>query len=138
MRHLLFLGVVLTAVHLNAVQVNGRTISITISPSQVPGGNASVPVWGNEPYIQGPFAFVAAPRDGVGSHFPRFGVRAWHEGDKARIVVYAVLDDNRAPDGTTQTPIRSFTISPGQTVEIPETEKWGAARVSVKATENYR
>src|SRR5215467_14526600 len=136
MRHLLFLGVVLAAAHLNSVQVNGRSVSIAIFPSQIPGGAANVPVWGREPYTEGPFAGVGAqaPRTGANIKGLTFGIRAWHESDTTRVVVYAVLEDQRSPSGSTQTPIRTFTISPGQTVEVPETEKWGAARVAVKAT----
>jgi hypothetical protein len=62
-----------------------------------------------------------------------FAIRAWRENEKARVVVYAVLDDKRAPAGRTETPISTFTISPGQAIEVPEPEKWGASRVSVRA-----
>ena len=94
MRYLLFLGV-LTAVHLNAVQVNGRTMSITIAPSQVSGGNASVIIWGSEPYTDGPFAGVGAqdPTTAANIKGLTFVIHAWREGDKTRVVVYAMLDD---------------------------------------------
>lgn len=137
MRHLLILGVVLTAVHLNAVQVNGpQNVVITITPSQTPGGYATVGAWGTEPYTEGPFAGIAAQPATTGANVNglKFGIRAWRESDKTRVVVYAVLDDQRSPNGRTETPIRTFTMSPGQTLEIPEVAKWGAAPVSVKAT----
>jgi hypothetical protein len=62
-----------------------------------------------------------------------FGIRAWWAGDKARVMVYALLDDPRAPGGRTQTPIAMRDIAPGQSIEISETEKWGASRVVIKA-----
>jgi hypothetical protein len=62
-----------------------------------------------------------------------FGIRAWWAGDKARVMVYALLDDPRAPSGKTQTPIAIRDIAPGQSTEISETEKWGASRVFIKA-----
>lgn len=62
-----------------------------------------------------------------------FGIRAWWAGDKARVVVYALLDDKRAPGGKSQTPIAIRDIAPPQSIEIAETEKWGASRVFVKA-----
>lgn len=140
MRHLLLLGFVLAALNGNAVQVNGPgSIEITIAPSQIPGGSAAVIVWGNEPYVNGPFAGVGAQAaTGTQVSGLSFAIRAWKENDKSRVVVYAVLDDKRAPSGRTETPINTFTIAPGQTVEIPETERWGAARVAVTATVRNR
>ena len=137
MRHLLLVGVVLAAVNLTAAQVNGPGgVVITIMPSQFSGGFASVGAWGAEVYTEGPSAWVAAQTTTSGTNINglKFGIRAWKESHATRVVVYAMLDDQRAPSGRTETPIRTFTISPGQSFEIPETEKWGAARVKVTAT----
>jgi len=110
-------------------------MSITIAPSQVTGAEASIPVMRNEMYVDSrPFVWVGAPPlRGTAVPGLAFGIRAWREGDKARVVVYAMLDDKRAPDGKTQTPIASVGLALGQSVEISETEKWGASRVFVKA-----
>jgi len=145
MRQVLIVGLlfIVAAAGASGWQVSQRDIAITIAPSQVGGGSATVPVTRTEMYVEGPFAFVEAPpsvrRTGAsGFEFGAvsglaFGVRAWRQGDKARVVVYAELDDKRAPDGRTQTPIATFTITPGQAIEVPETEKWGASRVVIKA-----
>ncbi len=124
-------------------QVSPRDIAITIAPSQVGGGEATIPVTRTGMYVDGPFAFVEAPpslrrtgQSGIESTPASglwFGVRAWREGAQARVVVYAVLDDKRAPGGKTQTPIATVTIAPGKAIEVPETEKWGASRVVIKA-----
>ena len=63
----------------------------------------------------------------------RFSIRAWRQGEKARVVVYASLEDKRAPGGRTETPISTFTIAPSETVQVPEAEKWGGTRLAVMA-----
>lgn len=126
-------------------QGSPKDIWISIAPSQVGGGEGGIPVRGSEIYIQGPTAGVGAPltmrpvppevrQNSVQGL--SFSIRAWREGgnDRARAVVYATLDDKRAPEGRTETAIATFTIAPGQSVEVAETEKWGASRVVVKAS----
>ena len=63
-----------------------------------------------------------------------FGIGAWKEGDKARVIVYAIMSDPRAPKKQTETPIATFTLSLGQSRELTETEPWGAAPVLVSAS----
>lgn len=62
-----------------------------------------------------------------------FSIRAWREGEKARVVVYAKLDDPRAPGGSTETPTATFSVAEKETVQVPEAEKWGGPRLAVKA-----
>jgi len=62
-----------------------------------------------------------------------FDIRAWKEGDKARVAVYARLEDKRAPEGNTETPIATFAIAPGQSIQVREAEKWGGPRLAVSA-----
>jgi hypothetical protein len=85
-------------------------------------------------YVGSPFAGVAPNPPQPGSP-PEllFGIRAWQEGDKARVAVYAVLADKRAPDGMTQTPISTFLITPGQSLEVKEAGAWGARGLVVSA-----
>jgi len=46
-------------------------------------------------------------------------------------VIYAVMIDDRAPRKETETPIATFAIAIGQSVEVSETEQWGAAHLIV-------
>src|SRR4051812_8938360 len=46
-----------------------------------------------------------------------FSLRAWKEGDNARVVIYAVMDDSRAPKRRTETPIATFVLAVGQSAD---------------------
>src|SRR5215207_7701134 len=87
-----------------AVQTAQSDIWITITPSGRPGGSASVPARGSEIYIDGPAVGVGVPGQESAPQV-MFTMRAWREKEKARVVVYARLQDKRAPGGSTETPI---------------------------------
>jgi hypothetical protein len=136
MHHLVVVALALVLTHLGvaASQPQPSDMWITVTPSETAGGTASVRVIRSEMYIGDPAAFVGppAPKNATGPNLV-FSVRAWKQGDKARVVVYARLEDRRAPDGTTETPIATFVIAPGQSIEVRETEKWGGPRLTVTA-----
>lgn len=71
-----------------------------------------------------------APRPGFPSE-RQFGIRAWKEGDQARVVVYAMLTDKRSPEGWTATPIATFLLAPGKGIVVKEPIKWGGTPVVV-------
>jgi len=110
-------------------------IWVTIAPSQGGGGSAAVRAMRSEIYVEGGSAGVGVGRPQPGAKMTELGfnVRAWKEGGRARVMVYARLEDKRAPTGVTETPIATFTIAPGESVEVRETEKWGAPRYMVSA-----
>ena len=116
-------------------QAGQGDIWVTIAPSQGDGGSAAVRVMRSEVYVEGAWAGVGVgrPQPGVKMTELGFNVRAWKEGDRARVMVYARLEDKRAPTGATETPVATFAIAPGQSVEVQETEKWGAPRYLVSA-----
>jgi hypothetical protein len=89
----------------------------------------------SEIYVEGASAGVGVGQPPPGATMTELGfnVRAWKEGDRARVMVYARLADKRAPTGATETPVATFTIAPGESVEVRETEKWGAPRYLVSA-----
>jgi hypothetical protein len=58
-------------------------------------------------------------------------IRAWKEGDNARVVVYTVLSDQRAPTGETETAIATFPLAVGQSMTVPQTQKWGTKPIIV-------
>jgi len=62
-----------------------------------------------------------------------FNIRAWSEGQKARVVVYAWLTDDRAPQGATETPIETFVMGLGDTRKVAEADKWGGPRLTLTA-----
>lgn len=143
MRRLLVVGCALFLATSSAFgQTPTRDITISIAASQVSSGGATIPVTQTEFYIDGPYAGIGGPpplitapaevRNAPGTGV-FFNVRAWRVGDKARVVVFATLEDKRAPGGRTHTPIATLELAPGQSVEVPQTEKWGASRVYVKA-----
>jgi len=89
-----------------------------------------------EPYSDGPWAAIPAQSSQDGSNLmPSFRIRAWTEGDKARVVVYGVVrettSDNKTQERETQ--ISTFVLAPGQSREVTETEQYGAAHVFVTA-----
>ena len=90
-------------------------------------GRARVPVQQTEMYIGSPSGFIA-PLNAPSGVQPElmFGIRAWSEAGKARVVVYAVLTDKRTPSGRTETPIATFLIASKQSVEVKEAHVWGA------------
>jgi hypothetical protein len=112
------------------------SIAVTLRQLDSPKAwDVAVGVQHNEFYVTGGSADVPAKPmvagAKVGPH--SFRIRAWREGEKARVVVYAAMLDDRAPKSETETPIATFSIGLGQSVEVSETEKWGAAHVVVGA-----
>jgi hypothetical protein len=100
------------------------------------GALGSVPVWTTPRYVEGPDAFIAPVRPKPQSGSPpelMFGIGAWKEGDAARVIVYAMLLDTRAPKGRTNTPISTFLITPKQSLEVKEARAWGVLGLVVSA-----
>lgn len=135
MRQLFAVALVLTLGHQAAAVLSGSQpeIWITVKHSQVAGGSAAVRVVRSEIYVDGPSAGVGIPLSAGKQPELMFSIRGWKEGDKARVVVSARLEDKRAPDGATETPIATFVIAPGQSIDVRETEKWGAPPLVVSA-----
>jgi hypothetical protein len=138
MRSLFAVGIALAAVSAIAAstgqvgQVTQPGMTVHISHG---AGVGSVPVDRAEMYVgRGPFALVA-PSNTPAVAQPElvFGLRAWKEGDQARVVVYAVLTDKRAPNGRTETPISTFLIAPKRSMEVKEAQAWGAPGLVVSA-----
>jgi len=84
-------------------------------------------------YVEGPTAGIGVAGRETAADPVYFSVRAWREEDKARVVVYAKLPDKRAPEGSTETPIATFSLAAGESVQVPEAEKWGGDRLTVSA-----
>jgi len=136
MRQLVF-GVFAVALSLGGIvgstaQTSTPSMWITITAGAA--GYATVAVARSEMYIDGGPVAGIGPRGGGTSSPPlMFNIRAWNEGQKARVVVYARLRDERAPEGATETPIATFVMGPAETREVPEAEKWGGPGLILSA-----
>jgi len=106
---------------------------ITVEPSGRPGGQAAVRVTEAAMYVDGPAAGIGVAGQQTAPDPVFFNIRAWKEGEKARVVVYAKLQDKRAPGGSTETPIATFSLAARESVQVPEAEKWGGVRLAVSA-----
>jgi hypothetical protein len=117
----------------HGVLAQDSLMTVTIATGLTGQVAASIPVRMTEPYVVGPFAGTSA-REAV-SERPAltFGIRSWKEGQSARVVVYAVLDDPRVPQGHSETPIATFTLRRGRHVWVNEVTKWGEPPMVVSA-----
>lgn len=61
-----------------------------------------------------------------------FRVRVWQEGQRIRVVVFAIIPEEK--DREKETQIATFLIDPGQSIRVTETTRYGAAHVVVRAT----
>ena len=133
MRHLVFAALVLALGGSADPAPQTPATGLTIIAKHPDGSRVLIPLSRNEMYIDGgPTAGFAQPVEGR-PPFLSFSIRAWKEGDRARVVVYARLQDERAPEGATETPIATFVMRPQDTKEVREAEKWGGPRLSFSA-----
>jgi len=131
MRYLAIVTLALVgALSATTVQTQRSEMWVTIQPSAIPGSKASVVVKTTEMYIGGSSAAVGV-RGQEANPAVMFSIRAWKEGPKTRVVVYAVLKDDRAPAGKTETPIATFALASGESIEVPQAEQWGGKRLTV-------
>ena len=86
------------------------------------------------PYQRGPWAGVPAKplRPETAATTSGFRIKAWSEGDRTRVVVFAV-DRGAKPEDEKETQIATFTLAIGEMVEVKETERYGAAHIVVSA-----
>lgn len=120
----------------SAVMARQSPDSMWITIRSVDGSaSASVMVTQPEIYVDRPTAGVgpAVPHPGNAVPELMFTIRSWREADAARVVVFARLQDERAPTGRTETPIATFRMHPGETVDVTESQAWGGPRYVVSA-----
>jgi hypothetical protein len=87
----------------------------------------------SELYLDAPTADVPARAavSGATIETRSFRIRAWKEGVAARVVVYAVMPDTRAPMRETETAIATYLLAVGGSAVILETKDWGAKAVVI-------
>jgi hypothetical protein len=106
--------------------------SVMMSQERVGGINVMVPLDRDAFYLAQPVARVPAEpaRQDATLTALAFSVRAWKEGDGARVVVSAVVPVSR---GEVETPIATFALAHGESRRVTETEQWGASPVLLRA-----
>lgn len=115
-----------------AGQEFSSNVWIAIEPIEVPQGASAATRVQRAMYV-GDMGSVAVGLSAKPLPGLMFTLRAWQEGTGARVVVSARLQDPRAPGGKTESPIATFLMTPGQSVEVRESEAWGAPRLRVTA-----
>ena len=87
-----------------------------------------------EPYLSGdPYAGIPVmSSDGSGKPVVQARVRAWPEGDRTRIIVFAV--QNPEPARYLETPVATFLASPGDPERVVPMDDFGGAPVRVRAS----
>ena len=95
----------------DALQSGSQELWISVAPSEVAGGNAAIPVRGSEMYVGGPSAGIGIPGQEQVPGAARFSIRSWKEAQRAR----------------------TFTLTPGESTRVSETEKWGGKPVTIRA-----
>ena len=132
MRHLI-LGVLAIVIGTTATATGRQPadpdIWVSIASQTPAGGVATVRAMQPAIYIEGPGAGIGVPATS-GSLW--FTIKAWKEDGHARVVVSARLDDRRAPGGFTETPISTVRISPGESIEVAESQQWGGPRLMLR------
>jgi hypothetical protein len=60
-------------------------------------------------------------------------IRTWQEGDKSRVVVYAVTEDRDSGGKNVdrESQLASYLLNGGESVEVAATERYGAAHIGV-------
>ena len=137
MRYSVFLALLLAlAIPASIIsQTPQSDLWVSVQTSGRAGGQAAVRVLESAMYIDGNSAGIGVPGREKAADPVFFSIRAWREGEKARVVVYAKLRDTRAPGGSTETPIATFSLAAGESVQVPEAEKWGGDRLAVSAAQ---
>jgi hypothetical protein len=106
---------------------------ILLSQDREGGMNVVLAVRQTAFYIGQPSTSVPAePRAGAALTASRFSIRTWMDGDRATVVVYAVINE-RASGRELETPIAVYRLPDGgHPVRVTETEQWGAAPITLR------
>ena len=138
MQRLLALGLTLVAAASLSAQVPGPSgvDQILVTQQGSHSTNYILQVEGTNFYLGEPAVSVRA--EALPNSTPRasrFTVRAWHEGDHARVVVSAVVPDPQVPTRELETAIATYPVywNGGAPVGVSEMAEWGAGRMQLRA-----
>jgi hypothetical protein len=112
--------------------VQSKPVNVWVSQGRF---DATITATRAEPYLGGdPYAGI--PVRALGDENTRIvaqaRVRAWPEGDKTRVIVFAV--QNPAPAKYLETPVATFLASPGDPERVVPMEDFGVAPVRVRVS----
>ena len=118
---LLWLGGVATA--------QSQPVNVWVSQGKF---DATITATRLEPYLSGdPYAGIPVRSLGDDTRIvAQVRVRAWPEGDRTRIIVFAV--QNPAPAKYLETPVATFLASPGDPERVVPMDDFGGAPVRVR------
>ena len=125
--------VVISSVGIASSQAAQEDRSILLSQDRAGGMNVVLGLNQDTFYLGGPAVSVPAESlPGTSLLASRFAIRAWREGDLARVVVYAVVL------GDIEVPIATHLLRHGSNIRVTETGKWGAAPVVLRLVRPLR
>lgn len=106
---------------------------ILLSQEREGGMNVVLAVRQTAFYLGQPSTSVPAePRAGAALAASRFSIRTWMDGDKAIVVVYAVVTE-RTSGRELETPIAVYRLlDNGRPARVTETVEWGAAPITLR------
>ena len=123
--------IAIASVGMASSQVLTEDRSIMLSQDQPGGLNVILGLKQTMFYLGDPSVSVPAiGRAGVTPTASRFTVRAWQEGDTARVVIYASVLSATGSD--LEVVIGTYSLRTGGTVRVTETEKFGASPVVLR------
>jgi hypothetical protein len=107
--------------------------AVLLSQDRRGGANAILGLQRTDFYLGAPSVSVPAePLQDATLTASRFSIRTWTDGPQARVVVYAVTTATNTSRGEIETPIALHTLTDGESVRVRETERWGAAPVTIR------
>jgi hypothetical protein len=126
------LRVAIIVLSLNSVaSAQSRLVNVLLSQGRF---DATITATRVEPYLGGdPYAGIPVMALGDESRMLvslQARVRAWPEGDRTRVIVFAV--QNPAPAKYLETPVATFLASPGDPERVVPMEDFGGAPVRVR------
>ena len=114
--------------------------SIMLSQDRTGGMNVLLPVKQETFYLGDPAVSVPAePIAGTILTASRFAIRAWLEGSGVKVVVYAVVPNEKALTQALEVPIATHVLSARvSSVRVTETSSWGASPIVVRMVRPLR
>jgi hypothetical protein len=106
---------------------------VMLSQDRSGGANAILGLQRTGFYLGAPSVGVPAePLQDATLTASRFSIRTWTDGPQAKVLVYAVITGAKTSTGEIETPIALYTLTDGGAVRVSETERWGAAPVTIR------
>ena len=106
-------------------------LGVLVSQDAAGGVNVMLPLSQTTFYLGEPSVGVPAAAGTGALIAERFTVRAWHEGQAVRVVVYASLPA-KSGARVVETPIATYAMAPGDSARVTATEEFGATPLKLR------